>query len=240
MRKQLIVMLFIFLTACNFNTNNKPVINEKQDSSEVKTKLQQSNTTIIQTDTLIINKHQYIQKLINKSFYCLLSVHGDTIIKQQDYYVNSEYSDIDNDGYDDIRIYLVSKIPNECDTYLYNKERQAFILIENCDLDIQKIKGSQFYYSYNKAGCADLNWESYLSKIENYKLINYGYIIGHGCDFEVEKNPQSISIYKISDSEKQEMKLIQELPYLKNIPKNENKWDFIKRYWQKNFNKFER
>ncbi|SHL07782.1 hypothetical protein [Flavobacterium chilense] len=238
MKKLLLFALFVLSTACNFNSNNKTDFSNKKENSEIKKENRQLNSDIFLTDTLAINKHYYIQKSRNKSFYCLTSINGDTIIKPADYYFDIEYLDINEDGYDDIRIYFVSNIPNQCDNYLYNKELQKFILIQDCELDIQKIKGVPFYYSYNKAGCSDLNWESHLSKIENFKLINYGYILGHGCDFEVEKNPQSISVYKIISPKA--MKLIQKLPYLKNIPKNEDKWSFIERYWQKNYRTFEK
>jgi hypothetical protein len=111
---------------------------------------------------------------------------------------------------------------------------KTFRIIENCGLDIKKIEETQFYYSYNGAGCADMNWESHLSKIENHKLVNYGYMYGKDCDFEIKENQQVIEIYKIIDSNKDEMKLIKTLSYLKCIPKPENKWDFIEKYWLQN------
>lgn len=240
MKKQLGIILLIFLIACNSRTSDNTIENTQVVSSETKSNLQQQDTAGIQIDTLLINNQQYIQKLKDDKFNCLLSMKGDTIVKSEDYYFEVKFLDIDEDGYKDIRVFVVSNTPNQCDNYLFDKKLKTFKLIENCDLDIQKIKGTQFYYSYNRGGCSDMNWESHLSKIKNNELVNYGYIYGQGCDFKIKENPQSIEIYKIIDSQKDEKKLIKSLPYLKHIYKHVDKWDFIKRYWKQNFKTFER
>jgi hypothetical protein len=238
MREKLNIILLILLISCNSKTSNKSIKKDKIPASVTKNNFEY-DTGNIQADTLLINKQQYIRILRDNKFNCLLSRKGDTIVKSEDYYFKVDFLDIDEDGYKDIRIFTFSNTPNQCDNYLFDRKLKTFKLIENCGLDIQKIKGTQFYYSYNRAGCADLNWESHLSKIENYELVNYGYIIGHGCDFEVKKNVQSIDIYKIIDSKKYEKKLIKSLPYLKHIPKNDDKWDFIEKYWKKNIKVFD-
>lgn len=240
MKKQLSIILFICLIACNSKTSDNTIENAQDVSSETKSNLQQQDTTDVQIDTLRINNQQYIQKLKGNRFNCLLSMKSDTIVKSANYYFKAEFLDIDEDGYKDIRIFIFSNTPNQCDNYLFDKELKTFKLIENCDLDIQKIKGTQFYYSYNRGGCSDMNWESYLSKIENSKLVNYGYIYGQGCDFEIKDNPQLIEIYKIIDPQKDERKLIKSLPYLKYIHKHVNKLEFIERYWKQNYKTFER
>lgn len=240
MKKQLSIISLIFLIACNSKTSDKTIENIQGVSAETKSKLQQEDTTDIQIDTLLINNQQYIQKLKDNRLNCLLSMKSDTIIKSANYYFKAEFLDIDEDGYKDIRVLIFSNTPNQCDNYLFDKQLKTFKLIENCDLDIQKIKGSQFYYSYNRGGCADMNWESHLSKIENNELINYGYIYGQGCDFQIKDNPQLIEIYKIIDPQKDERKLIKSLPYLKYINKHVNKLDFIEKYWKQNYKTFER
>ena len=76
-----------------------------------------------------------------------------------------------------------------------------------------------------------MNWESYLSKIEDYQLVSYGRIEGLGCDDKSE-----INIYQIVNEDEV---LIKRLSYAKLILKNGDKWDFIKKYWKKNYRKFE-
>ncbi|MCU0421437.1 MAG: hypothetical protein MUC81_01405 [Bacteroidia bacterium] len=223
----------MILTACNSKSADKTMEIISTDSSKVQSKIQRHEPIDIKIDTLKINDQKFIQSLKDSNFNCLLSLQGDTIVKSEDYYFKAEFPDIDEDGYKDIRIFVFSNTPNQCYNYLYDKKHQTFKLIENSDLHIQKIKGTDFFYSYNRAGCADMNWESHLSKIENYKLIDYGYIYAQGCDSQV------IEIYKVNNSDTADKKLIKKLPYKKHIKEFGDKWDFIEKYWTKNYNTFE-
>ena len=199
----------------------------------------QGDKTLKQTkDTLILNHQKFIRTLKDKKLQSLTTLSGDTVLKDGDYYSDVKFVDINADGYKDIRAFVFSNTPNQCENYLYDKRKRGFILLEDCDLDIQLLKGTKYYYSYNRAGCADMNWESYLSKIENYKLVSLGYINGQGCDFQVKENPQVIEIFKISNTDIDQKKLVKKLPYLKYIPKFEDKWDFIKNYWKMNWRTF--
>jgi hypothetical protein len=199
----------------------------------------QSDKTLKQTkDTLILNHQKFVRTLKDKKLQSLTTLSGDTVLRNGVYYSNIEFVDINADGYKDIRAFVLSNTPNQCENYLYDKANKTFRQIEACDLDIQIIKGTKFYYSYNRAGCADMNWESYLSKIENFKLISLGYIYGQGCDFQVKENPQEIIIYKITNPDKNEKVLFKKLLYRQYIPKFEDKWDFIENYWKKNWKTF--
>lgn len=240
MKTRLSILLLIILTACNSRLSGNTIENTQADSSTIKSNPQRQDTKDIRIDTLQINKQQYVQTLKDNKFNCLLSMQGDTIVKSENYYSRVDFLDIDEDGYMDIRVFAFSNTPNQCDNYLFDREIKTFKLIANCYFDIQKIRGTNFFYSYDRTGCSDMNWESYLSKIENYKLVNYGYIYGQGCDFEIKDNPQVIEIYTIGDSDKDKKKLIQSLPYLKHIPKFDNKWEFIEKYWTQNFKTFDR
>ncbi len=201
-------------------------------------KSQSGETQKLSKDTLLLNHQKFIRTFKDKKFQSLTTLRGDTVLKNGEYYSEVKFIDINADGYKDIRAFVFSNTPNECENYLYDKEKKSFRLIEDCELDIQIIKGTPYYYSYNRAGCADMNWESNLSKIENYKLVSLGYIYGKGCDFEVKENPQIIEIYKIQNTDKDQKVLIKKLPYLKYIPKFDDKWSFIKEYWTKNYRKF--
>lgn len=227
------------MTACNSKSDNKNIENISVDSSKVQVEIKQQDSIVIEIDTIIINDNKYIQILKDSLLNCLLSIDGDTIVKSEDYYFRLELIDIDVDGYNDMRIHIFCNTPNVCDNYLFVKKTSSFKLIENCYLDIKKVKGADFFYSYNRAGCADKNWESNLSKIENYKLINYGYIHGQGCDFKIEENPQIIEIYKVNNLDSEEKTLLKKLPYKKYIKEFGDKWDFIENYWTKNYKTFE-
>ena len=189
-------------------------------------------------DTLILNHQKLTQIFKDKRLQSLTTLLGDTVLKNGDQYSDIKFLDINDDGYMDIRAFIFSNTPNQCENYLYDKENKTFRLVEGCDLDIHLIKGTMYYYSYNRAGCADMNWESYLSKIENYKLVLLGYIYGQGCDFQIKENPQVIKIYKITNVSIDEKVLIKKLSYKQYVPKFDAKWDFIKNYWTKNYHGF--
>jgi hypothetical protein len=233
-------MIFVILFAsCNSTPSNETINKLSGSKSKIKNLSQKQDTIKISYDTLQINNGRYIQGSSENKFNFLLSIEGDTIVKKEDFYSKAVFLDINEDGYDDIRIYFFSNLPNECDNYLFSTKTKTFKHIENCDLDIKKIKGTDFYFSYNKLSCSDMNWESYLCKIENNVVVNYGYIYGQGCDSKLEKS-KTIEIYKITPECPNKRKLIKSIPYLKHIPKFEEKWDFIERYWKQNYKEFER
>jgi len=116
-----------------------------------------------------------------------------------------------------------------------------FVKIKNYSKfpDAIQIKANpNYYYSYHRAGCADMNWVSDLFKIENFKIIQLGYIYGQGCDSEDNENPPVIEIYKMENNDEEEGKLIESLLYAKHIPNFADKWDFIEKYWNGNYGKF--
>lgn len=192
------IIFLITLAAASQGQVTKTVDTIKANNSIIKHNTQRRDTLDSYTDTIQIGQQQYIQIFNGNNFNCLVSVYGDTIVRPENYYFKADFLDIDEDGYTDIRVYAYSNTPNQCDNYLFDRDLKTFKLIEGCDLDIKKLKGTQFYYSYNRSGCSDMNWESHLSKIEHYKLVDYGYIYGQGCDFEIKNNPQVIKIYKIA------------------------------------------
>lgn len=186
-------------------------------------------------DTFVINSQQLILTIENARFQSLTTLSGDSILKDMGYYSKVEFIDIDADGYKDIRAFVVSNTSNQCENYLFDKKQKAFRLLQNCDLDIQLIEGTKFYYSYNGAGCGNLNWESYMGRIGNCKFIPIAYINRQGCDFDIQRKPQEILIYKITDPVTATKILVSRLPYTKFIPQFGDKWKFIESYWQKNW-----
>jgi len=155
--------------------------------------------------------------------------------------LNVKLPDFNKDGYPDI---MLTYMGNN-DTYLLylfdnmTKKFKKVVDFENYPEAIQLTTNRKYYYSYHRAGCADLDWMSDLFKIVDFKVIQIGHIYGLGCDFEVKKNPQVIKIYKVLNNNKDKRHLIAKLPYLKHIPNRGDKWVFIKKYWNKNFKVFE-
>lgn len=91
----------------------------------------------------------------------------------------------------------------------------------------EKIGNTQYYYSYHRSGCADMNWDSY---INNYKKVKIGNISGQECDGTGTKNGPYIN--KIMGEKRKELA---KLPIHTIKQYKEYKWGFIKLYWYKNY-----
>jgi len=198
-------------------------------------------------DTTFVNKNQkfhVVAKDIDDSSM-LLSITDNSKIYLNDKIFaglgDIHILDFDKDGYIDIQ---TEYFGNNSTYYLYlfDPKTNKFKNVEGFDKypeALQIKSNSKYYYSYHRAGCADANWISDLFKIVNFKTVQLGHIYGQGCDFEVKENPQVIDIYKVPNNDEDKGKLIAKLPYLKFIPNFGDKWDFIKKYWNKNYKLFE-
>jgi len=151
-----------------------------------------------------------------------------------------EYPDFDSNGYTDILFAYIGNNPTYF-LYLFNNVTNSFVKIQNYSEFPYSRKLSvnpKYYYSYQRAGCADMNWVSDLFTISNLKITHLGHIYGQGCDANTIEEPQVIDIFRIPDNDRDRKILIEKLPYLENIPKFGDKWDFIDKYWNKNYTKF--
>jgi hypothetical protein len=145
-----------------------------------------------------------------------------------------KFMDFNGDGYEDLFIEYISNTPGDNDLLLYNKEVRRFIKVEDFGRfsSASRLRNSGLYYSYHRSGCADLNWDSDLFKIVNYKAIKIGNISGLGCEVD---DKTGIFISKVHGTKEQ---LIKKYP-ISEINKYKNyKWGFIKGYWKRNYRKF--
>lgn len=154
---------------------------------------------------------------------------------------NIEFPDFNKDNNPDIMLTYMGN-NSIYSLYLFDQKTERFKSIEGFSKypeAIQLKNQPDLYYSYHRAGCADMNWVSDLFKIVDSETVQLGHIYGQGCDYEVNENPQIIEIYKVVDNNESNGKLIEELPYLKFIPDFGGKWSFIEKYWNENYKKFE-
>ena len=154
---------------------------------------------------------------------------------------NIEFPDFNNDDYPDI---LLTYYGNNPTYYLYlfdstTKHFKSIINYMSFPDAVQLKSDTKYYYSYHRAGCADMNWMSDLFKIVNFKIVQIGHIDAKGCDSEKELYPQVIQIFKVTNNNVETGQLIEKLPYIKTLENFNDKWKFIKKYWNKNFKKFE-
>jgi hypothetical protein len=200
--------------------------------------LQNSDTT------LVINKHKFrfIKNEIDSERVKLSIKRDSKIIYTENLDAEGlaalEFPDFDKDGNKDLMlIYMGNNFTYYL--YLFDKKSNTFKRIEGFERfpeSIQIKTNSKYYYSYHRAGCADMNWVSDLFYIENFKTIHIAHIYGNGC--ETKEDPLKIEIYKVYNNKEENKKLFKTLPYLKNIPSFGDKWDFIEKYWNANYNKF--
>lgn len=144
-----------------------------------------------------------------------------------------EFLDFNKDGYDDLYIHYITNVPNVHDVALYNPKNNRFELVDNLQSypSPKKLTGTQYYYSYHRSGCADMNWDSDLFYIQKNKTIKIGNIEGSGCGDE----KQGISIYSIRGDTR---KLVDTFPIDTIGGYEKFKWGFIEDYWKNNINKF--
>jgi hypothetical protein len=149
---------------------------------------------------------------------------------------NIEILKFDNDDFLDITFsYLGNNYT--ADLFLYDNKSKSYKKVDGFMevSDYKKlIPSPNYYYSYHRAGCADMNWVSNLFYIDNFRVYQIGEIYGKGCDFE--ESEREIEISKIVTLDK--IIVIETLPIDSIESYDEHKWGFIKSYWNKNFEKF--
>ena len=229
--KFLIISFFFLLFSCRNENSKLNDIDSKKISNEIKTQFKE-----IKRDTLIVNNLKFVIKQFkegNLDFsLVILNEKFDTIYKHNDFIDEYKTIDFNNDGYQDIELDYITNVPGIVDVLLFDLASGKFQIIEelgNYPSPI-KIKKSEYYYSYERAGCADYNWESNLFYISDYKCVKIGNITGKGCGYEKRNG---IFINKIVDNKEVEINWIK-----RDSGYYEDKWEFIENYWTKNHLKF--
>ncbi len=196
---------------------------------------------LIALDSIEINNQLFFVTFRDDKNLYIFNSKGDTVVIERDLYAKEEdfngfkFLDFNQDGFSDIIISYTTNVPAIKDLLLFDKSSNTFHKVLNFpDFPASEpISGTEYYYSYHRSGCADMNWDSDLFYINNYTAKRIGNIEGHGCDNRDKKD--GIYVHKII---KQKEVLISTFP-IDTITKYENsKWGFIQDYWTKNYSKF--
>jgi hypothetical protein len=195
--------------------------------------------------TIIINKSHFsiqTKEFNHESVLLIINKEGKNISVDtlENAIFEIEILDFNKDKYPDI---FFSYVGNNLTSFLYlfNPHTKRFKNVEDfLDYpDALPVKSSpNLYYSYHRAGCADLIWVSDLFKIENYKAVHLGQIYGDACQAEPGEESFYIKIYKVISRQTDGLKLIQKLSHSVTSRYKDIKWGFIKHYWNSNFKKF--
>lgn len=227
------IVLILSCTDENTKDYNNVEIDKKTEIKKRSDSIQTDENTydpISFIDSLQINKKTFIAFQSQSSIIVTNEIDTSFCFIQENN--GAEFKDFNGDGFLDIIVHYLTNVPGIYDLALFDQKTEKFKLVQNFDAfpSPEKIKNSNYYYSYHRSGCADANWDSDLFKIVNYKAIRLGNIQGLGCERE-EKN--GIFIHKVKKEE-----LIQIEEYKREPNYYNDKWDFIKNYWTKNYRKF--
>ena len=238
MKKYKIVVYFLCLISLLACTN------EKQQSEEVKEVMIQENSenvkdsSIVAIDSAIIKGKLY-QAMFKKDEFFYVLKEQDTIMKKAELSPFFQFEDFDEDGNQDIG-FVCTSCSGVNEYYFFDSTKNEFIYLANNKLyqELKKID-KNYYYSYSKAGCADMDWISFLVEIKNFHAIPHARIYGQGCKVKAEPDLETkIEIFNLSKQDSIKGKLYETLP-IGLIEKYENhKWGFIKEYWSNNYEKF--
>ena len=189
-----------------------------------------AQSTLISSDTLIISHNKIIIQLNENNVFKLRS-EKDSLVEKDYYPSDLEFVDFNEDGFMDIKVSFLSNASGIYDIFLYDKTIDFFKKVNGIQSvpEPQKIKGTEYYYSYSRSGCSDQNWDSYLFKIKDFNVEKIGNIHAVGCDFSSEK--KGVFIYKYKRNDEILLKKIR-------LSKINNKWEFINKYWKRNFLNF--
>jgi hypothetical protein len=220
-------LLFILIL-----TNWTTELSAQNHSSDTSFVINKQNFTIVTRDTP--NDNVLLIVYCNSKTVSIDTINGAGLS-------NIVFPDFNKDGYIDIMLTYMGNISTYF-LYLFDSTDNRFKYLDGFDRfpEAKQLKSnSYFYYSYHRAGCSDLNWVSDLFTIDNFKTIYLGHIYGKGCEPNDNDDIKSIEVYKISNNKEVDRKLIERLTYEDNITCFAEKWDFIEKYWNMNYRKFD-
>jgi len=230
------LLMVILFSSCK---QKKDDHKSKSAPAEVAPKPGKSAT--IKSDTILNSSIGYVEgcrfviACNSRHHLFLLNNKGDTLYQDSVYSPQQKFVDFNGDGYKDILIEYMTNVPGIEDLLLYDKTKSTYKKV----IDLQqfpsaeRIGNSNYYYSYHRSGCADMDWDSDLFYIENYKTIKIGNISGNECGDTGVKD--GIYISKVQGEKQTE---IAKLPISTIKRYKDYKWGFIKQYWHKNYKKF--
>lgn len=229
----LIIIVSIFLIGC---VHKKPTAMLRINDSTLNIKDIQNgkiidSTLIVVDTTRILGKNYLVMYRTNDT---LTILRENDIIYSNNFSIRGgiEFNYFNEDRYKDLIITHLTNMGGVIDVMVFDSSDLSFKLIN----DLEEYPSpthliNNYYYSYHRAGCADMNWVSDLFEIKNYKTVFLAEIYGQGCD----SNPKKIDIFKIENNDKDSKILVTTLSIdtINNYP--ENKWGFIKDYWTKKY-----
>lgn len=198
-----------------------------------KNKPSPDDTTSYSVKMETIKGKKYTGFLNLSGFYLLDNKNKIVVYQPGDYFI-WELKDFDGDGNKDLFLDKGGNTPERYNLLVFvsaNRYRE----IAGFDLfpAPTQIKGTKYFYSYHKSGCADMNWDSDLFYIQNFKAVRIGNISVRECENSGVKD--GVYINKVRGEKKT---LVKTLPAGTLAKYKDYKWGFIKDYWTRNYKQF--
>lgn len=193
------------------------------------------DSSIVYADSAVILDEVYKVLYKANDMLYVLNPKNDTILKAADLHQNFEFDDFNADGMKDIRVHFLGNVPFD-ELLLFDKTKKNFRLVKDFHDFPEPIalQGTKYYYSYHRSGCADMDWDSDLFYLDNYKAIRIGNIAGRQCDNR-DGVKDAVYIHKVNGTKET---LFKTLPIDTIWKYKDVKWGFIKEYWTKNYKQF--
>lgn len=154
--------------------------------------------------------------------------------------VNIDVSDVNMDGNKDILFQSGRLIPVST-LYLYNAPKNSFQKVEGFDhyQGIVRIDGNDTcFFSYDKIGCRNLNWMSTLFYVQGFRTIPIAKMYGNACDSLSDETLKVIRVFRVPKDYLSGEIFMEQMPYSKTIKRNEQKFEFLKQYWNQHLSLF--
>ena len=235
------LLICFFSLSCQHKTetkvsDNKTALSPTGETIAIETMdkdlISKDDAVEVTCDTAVINNIRFMACHQKGEHFFIVNENRDTIYKHPDWINETEFIDFNGDGFKDILFHYITNVPDIYDLVLFDEPSNTFRLVEDFQSypAPKKIKGSRYYYSYHRSGCADSNWDSDLFYIENFKIIRIANIRGIGCEGE---GKNGIFIFKLKRGKKELVKEIVRKPGY-----YDDKWAFIDEYWKGQYQYF--
>lgn len=155
---------------------------------------------------------------------------NDAIVPQQ-----VQELDLDQDGFDDVIVNLFSNTPGEEEQYLHDPSGRRFDRLENASyyMNTQPLRGTGYCWTYNRAGCADYSWESWLFGIANGTAYSLAHIEARICP---GYGDAKVLVYRAIDNK--DIERVDSIPADTSIEFQREKGTMIEEYWTKHYKLF--
>lgn len=194
-------------------------------------------------DSIVVNKigptHFHFEK-IDDTTLVILATANDRVVLQDTVieYIGTDYEfkDFNDDGNFEFSIAFGGN-NIRYSRYLYDTTINIYKYIEGLEYYsfMQRVNDSNhfLYYTLDRVGCADKDWESDLLEIRNGKVLVYGRMFGNGC-LDYESN--EIEISKVIDSD--QLYSMRKITYSEALQHHSSIPDFVGKYWNEKHSQF--